>query len=52
MHDFQEGFDPNDAPHASFKALADLVTSSMIPESEIQTKSLTEGFHEQYSIFF
>ena len=48
----QEGFDPNDVPYASFKSMSDHVTSSMIPGAEIQTKQLTEGFHEHHSIFF
>ena len=48
----QEGFDPNDVPYASFKSMSDHLSSSMIPGAEIQTKQLTEGFHEHHSIFF
>ena len=48
----QEGFDPNDVPYASFKSMSDHLNSSMIQGAEIQTKQLTEGFHEHHSIFF
>ena len=42
---FQDGFDPNDVPHASFKSMAAEITSSMIPGATIHTKTFTEGFH-------
>jgi hypothetical protein len=32
--------------------MSDHLSSSMIPGAEIQTKQLTEGFHEHHSIFF
>ena len=42
---FQEGFDPNDVPHTSFKSMTAEITSSMIPGETIHNKTFTEGFN-------
>ena len=48
---FQEGFDPNDVPHTSFKSMAAEITSSMIPGATIHTKTFTEGIHVDDDVF-
>ncbi len=51
MNGTQDGFDPNDVPHASFKSMTAEITSSMIPGATIHTKTLTEGFHVDDDVF-